>query len=98
MHRALGHAEMGGALPAKLFLIKPMYFNALKSGGAMILYHQKYTLASRFLMRQTQKPGLTRLVWLLTKLHLSYIFHYHVGSPNLFNQWLEVRIAAFDCK
>ncbi|EAU0090920.1 hypothetical protein YI18_26535, partial [Salmonella enterica] len=44
-----------GALPAKLFLIKPMYFNALKSGGAMILYHQKYTLASRFLMRQTQK-------------------------------------------
>lgn len=48
-------AEMGRALPAKLFLIKPMYFNALKSGGAMILYHQKYTLASRFLMRQTQK-------------------------------------------
>lgn len=44
-----------GALPAKLFLTKPMYFNALKSGGAMILYHQKYTLASRFLMRQTQK-------------------------------------------
>ncbi|AKQ37676.1 hypothetical protein D7F60_18145 [Salmonella enterica] len=46
-----------GALPANIFLTKPMYFNALKSGGAMILYHQKYTLASRFLMRQTQKTG-----------------------------------------
>lgn len=88
-----------GALPAKLFLTKSMYFNALKSGGAMILYHQKYTLASRFLMRQTQKNrGCPGFVWLLTKLHLSYIFHYHVGSPNLFNQWLEVLIADFDCK
>ncbi|HCK6979077.1 TPA: hypothetical protein N0W96_004031 [Klebsiella oxytoca] len=54
-NRARDTLKWVGALPAKLFLIKPMYFNALKSGGAMILYHQKYTLASRFLMRQTQK-------------------------------------------
>ena len=53
--RMSGEQKWVGALPAKLFLTKPMYFNALKSGEAMILYHQKYTLASRFLMRQTQK-------------------------------------------
>ena len=43
-----------GALPAKIFRTKPMYFNALKSGEAMNLYHQKEARASRFLLRKTQ--------------------------------------------
>lgn len=46
-----------GTLPAKILLIKPMFFNALNSGEAMNLYHQKEAQASRFLMQHTQKTG-----------------------------------------
>lgn len=47
-----------GALPAKIFLIKPMYFNALKSGEAMCLYHQMARLASQFISVASKKPEL----------------------------------------
>ena len=57
-----------GALPAKLFLTKPMYFNALKSGGAMILYHQKEARASRFLLRKTQ------IIHEINEMERSFIF------------------------
>ncbi len=51
-----------GALPAKLFLIKPMYFNALKSGGGNDFVSPKVYTGKPFShATDTKKPGLTRL-------------------------------------